>query len=263
MRPEDLTVSGLPRSPLPGGIKVAAVADLLRRAAWDYGAAIRHARELNEAVGEKARRIEELEAQVASLEADIVAREAGTETIGKALLAVARVAEEIAAEAHASAERMTTDAEARATTILEQATAKAEERNRESLALKERLEIELAAARAAFEKQQAASKAELEQEREQLNRDREAMRELLERERTRVEGEAYERAEALLDETRRRSEQLRALLTDSRRRLMALTESALSQLEDFDAKGDCGQEDLLDDLRPPDGGAPRSAVAED
>jgi outer membrane protein TolC len=78
-----------------------------------------------------------------------------------------------------------------------------------------------------------------------------------------VEGEAYERAEALLDETRRRSEQLRALLTDSRRRLIALVDAALSELEDFDAKGGSGQADLLDDLRPPDGGAPRSAVAED
>jgi hypothetical protein len=74
IRPEDLTVSWLPRSSLPGGIKPDAVADLLQRAAWDYREALAQARQLAETLEERARRVEELEAQVASLEADSAAR---------------------------------------------------------------------------------------------------------------------------------------------------------------------------------------------
>src|SRR5919108_2531016 len=110
IRPEDLTVSGLPRSSLPGGIKADAAADLLQRAAWDYRAALTQTRQLSEAVEEQARRIEELEAQIASLEADVATREeSGMEAIGQALLAATHAGEEIAAEARASAERITTE----------------------------------------------------------------------------------------------------------------------------------------------------------
>lgn len=225
IRPEDLTVSGLPRSPLPGGLKVDATADLLQRAAFDYRAVLTQARQLGETAAEQGRRIAELEAQIASLESDVVTREdQGTDAIGKALLAATRAGEEIAAEARVSAERITTEAEAHAAAILEQATKAAEERERESLAAREKLEIE---------------------------------RELLERERTQALAEAQERAETILADARRDAaqlqsygEQLRSLLTDSRSRFVELAESALSQLETFDTKSRFRDSDLLDGLRP-------------
>jgi cell division septum initiation protein DivIVA len=66
IRPEELTISDLPRSALPGGINAAAAADLLQRAARDYGEALAQTVRLAETVREQTRRIEELEAQVAS-----------------------------------------------------------------------------------------------------------------------------------------------------------------------------------------------------
>jgi cell division septum initiation protein DivIVA len=237
IRPEDLTVSGLPRSALPGGLKTDAAADLLERAAFDYRTVLTQAQQLGETARQQALRIEELEAQIASLESDVAARGEGTEAIGKALLAATRAGEEIAAEARVSAERITTEAEAHAAALLEQATKAAEERERESIAAREKLGIE---------------------------------RELLDRERTRVLGEAQERAETILADARRDAEQLqayrerlRSLLTDSRNRLVELAESALSQLEEFDAKGGFRRPDLLDDLRPPDGEPPSQQAKPD
>ena len=76
MRPEELTITGLPRSPLPGGIKADAAADLLTRAASDLRSALE--------------RVQELEARVASLEAEA---EAATRRdpyeLGKSVLATA------------------------------------------------------------------------------------------------------------------------------------------------------------------------------
>jgi chromosome segregation ATPase len=89
IRPEDLTISGLPRSSLPGGIKVSAAADFLERAAWDYRTALGQAQQLAKTVGEQARRIKELEAQIASLEADVAARRDPDE-LARRLLASAR-----------------------------------------------------------------------------------------------------------------------------------------------------------------------------
>ena len=60
MRPEELTISGLARTPLPGGIKTEAAAELLKRAAYDLRSAQAW--------------IAHLEAKVASLEADASAR---------------------------------------------------------------------------------------------------------------------------------------------------------------------------------------------
>jgi cell division septum initiation protein DivIVA len=271
IRPEDLTVSGLPRSSLPGGIKADAAADLLQRAAWDYSTVLRQARELSEAVNEQARRIEELETQIASLEADVATRSGpDTAEIGKALLAATRAGEEIAAEARLSAEQITTDAEARAAAILEQATTAAAEHERASVEARERLEIELAAARAAAEQELAAGRAELERERERLERDQEASQALLERERTQVLGEAQKQAEGIIADAQREieqlesyREQLRSLLTDSPRRFVELAESALRQLDGVDARGGPGDADLLDELRPPDGKPSSPAAAGD
>jgi cell division septum initiation protein DivIVA len=103
LRPEDLTISGLPRSPLPGGIKADAVADLVQQAASD----LRSARA----------RIEQLEAKVASLEADASARKDPYE-LGKAVLASAhRMADEQRETARHESELVLKKAEGRAVRI--------------------------------------------------------------------------------------------------------------------------------------------------
>ncbi|HEU5477033.1 MAG TPA: DivIVA domain-containing protein [Gaiellaceae bacterium] len=150
---------------------------------------------------------------------------AGMEAIGKALLAATRAGEEIAAEAHVSAERIRTEAETRAAAVLEQATAAAQERERESAA--RRLELE--------------------------------------RERTQVLRQAQEEADGILadarqevEELQRYGEQLRSLVLDSRRRFVELAESALRHLEGVGADGGSQHGDLLDELRPA-GGEPSAA----
>jgi cell division septum initiation protein DivIVA len=103
MRPEDLTISGLPRSPLPGGIKADAVADLVKRASAD----LRSARA----------RIEQLEAKVASLQADLSARKDPYE-LGKAVLASAhQMADEQREAARQESELVLKKAEGRAVRI--------------------------------------------------------------------------------------------------------------------------------------------------
>ena len=115
--PEDLTVSALPRSSLPGGIKTDAAADLLKRVAWDYGQALMQIRRLAETVEQQGRHIEELEAHVASLEAGAGARKSPDET-GRALLEAAqRTARERREEARREAELLLKKAARRAESI--------------------------------------------------------------------------------------------------------------------------------------------------
>lgn len=103
MRPEELTISGLPRSPLPGGIKADAAAELLKRAADDLRAAQAW--------------IAHLEAKVASLEADASARKDPYE-LGKAVLASAhRLADEQRETARHESELVLKKAEGRAVRI--------------------------------------------------------------------------------------------------------------------------------------------------
>jgi cell division septum initiation protein DivIVA len=66
IQPEDLSISALPRSPLPGGIKPQAATDLLERVASDYRDALAEAERLSATITEQARRIKELEAQIVS-----------------------------------------------------------------------------------------------------------------------------------------------------------------------------------------------------
>lgn len=96
-------MSGLPRSPLPGGIKADAVAELVKQAAWDLRSA--HAQ------------IQQLEAKVASLEADASARKDPYE-LGKAVLASAhRMADEQRETARQESELALKKAEGRAVRI--------------------------------------------------------------------------------------------------------------------------------------------------
>jgi cell division septum initiation protein DivIVA len=103
MRPEDLTISGLPRSSLPGGVKADAAADLLERAASAYRAALA--------------RIEELEAQVSSLKAEAASRKDPFE-LGRSMLESAhRKAQEHREDARRESELLLKKAERRATRI--------------------------------------------------------------------------------------------------------------------------------------------------
>lgn len=117
IRPEELTVSALPRSPLPGGIKTDAAAQLLQRAARDYRDAVAEIRRLDQIAEKRARRIEELEVQVASLEADATARK-NPDELGRAFLEAAqRTAHERREDARREAELLLKKAARRAETI--------------------------------------------------------------------------------------------------------------------------------------------------
>jgi cell division septum initiation protein DivIVA len=117
IRPEELTVSALPRSPLPGGIKTDAAAQLLQRAARDYRDAVAEIRRLDQIVEKQTRRIEELELQVASLEADVTARK-NPDKLGRTLLEAAqRTARERREDARREAELLLKKAARRAETI--------------------------------------------------------------------------------------------------------------------------------------------------
>jgi cell division septum initiation protein DivIVA len=67
MRPEELSLAGLPRTPL-GGVRADATDELLRRAAWDYREVLAENERLAQTVEELSRRVEELEAKVSSPE---------------------------------------------------------------------------------------------------------------------------------------------------------------------------------------------------
>ena len=117
IRPEDLTVAGLPKSPLPGGIKTDAAEDLLQRAAWDYRAVLGQTRQLAETVEEQILRIEELEVQVASLEAAASARKDPDEIAHRLLASAHRSAREELEEARRESELLLKKAERRAEKI--------------------------------------------------------------------------------------------------------------------------------------------------
>jgi hypothetical protein len=117
IRPEDLTVSGLSRSPLPGGIKPAAVADLFQRAAWDYREVLAQTRQLAQTAEEQARRIEELEAEIASLGADAVGRKDPDELARRLLASTHRMALEQREQARRESELVLKKAERRAERI--------------------------------------------------------------------------------------------------------------------------------------------------
>lgn len=88
MRPEDLTLSGLPRSPF-GGVKADAVAELLKRVASDYRDVLGRNKQLAQQVeGLKLVR-QALEAQVASLEVTAAERK-DQEELTRTLLASAQ-----------------------------------------------------------------------------------------------------------------------------------------------------------------------------
>jgi len=100
LRPEDLNLSALPRSPL-GHLKTDAVENLLQRAAWDYRETLADNQRLKRSVEGLAARVEELTAQTASLE-EAVARRKDPDQLARSLLASAQ---RTAREARESARR--------------------------------------------------------------------------------------------------------------------------------------------------------------
>lgn len=88
LRPEDLTLSALPRTPL-GHLKTDSVGELLQHAAWDYREALAESQRLTKSVEDLGRRVEELMAQVASLE-EAAARRKSPDELARSLLASAQ-----------------------------------------------------------------------------------------------------------------------------------------------------------------------------
>jgi len=88
LRPEDLDLSALPRTPF-GHLKAAAVADLLQRGAWDYREALAQNQRLASQVRALTDRVEQLMAQVNSLE-QAAARRKDPDELARTLLASAQ-----------------------------------------------------------------------------------------------------------------------------------------------------------------------------
>jgi DNA repair exonuclease SbcCD ATPase subunit len=88
LRPEDLNISALPRSPL-GHLKTEAVEELLRRAAWDYREALAQNQQLSTKVEHLTQRVDELTAEIGSLEQAATKRK-NPDELARALLAAAQ-----------------------------------------------------------------------------------------------------------------------------------------------------------------------------
>jgi cell division septum initiation protein DivIVA len=88
LRPDDLSVSALPRSPL-GHLKTEAVEELLQRAAWDYREALGRNQQLTNQVEHLTQRVDELMAEIASLE-EAATKRKNPDELALALLAAAQ-----------------------------------------------------------------------------------------------------------------------------------------------------------------------------
>lgn len=116
LRPDDLSVSALPRSPL-GHLKTEAVDELLQRAAWDYREALAQNQRLTKKVEHLTGRIDDLMAHIRSLE-EVVARRKNPDELARALLTSAqRAAREERNSAREDAESALRKARKRAESI--------------------------------------------------------------------------------------------------------------------------------------------------
>lgn len=88
LRPDDLSVSSLPRSPL-GHLKTEAVEELLQRAAWDYREVLGQNHQLTIQVDQLTRRLDGLTAEIGSLE-EAATKRKNTDELARALLASAQ-----------------------------------------------------------------------------------------------------------------------------------------------------------------------------
>ena len=88
LRPEDLNISALPRSPL-GHLKTEAVEELLQRAAWDYREVLAQNHQLSTKVEQLTQRVDELTGEIGSLE-EAAAKRKNPDELARALLAAAQ-----------------------------------------------------------------------------------------------------------------------------------------------------------------------------
>jgi hypothetical protein len=88
LRPDDLSVSALPRSPL-GHLRTEAVEELLQRAAWGYREALGQNQQLTNKVEQLTQRVNELMAEIRSLE-EAATKRKNPDELARALLASAQ-----------------------------------------------------------------------------------------------------------------------------------------------------------------------------
>jgi len=125
IQPEDLNPSGLPRSTF-GGVKEEAVADLLKRTAWDYREALARKKQLEAEVEQLTRRAEELEEQLAATQAKAAERRDPDELLLTVLGSAQRAAREQREEARREAELLLRKARVRARRIEDDAVRRAD-----------------------------------------------------------------------------------------------------------------------------------------
>lgn len=127
LRPDDLSVSALPRSPL-GHLKTEAVEELLQRAAWDYREALGQNQQLRHKVEHLTQRVDELMAAIDSLE-KVAAKQKNPDELARALLATAqRAAHAERDAARQEAESTLKKARSRAESIEKDVARRAEQR---------------------------------------------------------------------------------------------------------------------------------------
>jgi cell division septum initiation protein DivIVA len=143
LRPEDLDIATLPRSPL-GNLKPQPVADLLKRAAWDFREALGQNQKLSSRVEELTARVDELTAKIASLEEAASRRKDSDELAGTLLASAQRTAREAREGARQECELMLKKAAQRAQRLEADSIRRAEHRLSE-LAKVEALREEVAA----------------------------------------------------------------------------------------------------------------------
>jgi cell division initiation protein len=233
IRPEDLNLSALPRSPL-GHLKADAVGDLLQRAAWDYREALAQNQRLARTVEELTKRVEELTAQIASLEV-AAARHKDPDELARTLLASAqRAAREERESARREAELVLKKAARRAKRVEEDARRHEEDRVTELVS--ERTSLEVAAAREHFDRELRAARSAHAKKYESARAEAEAELADARKEMARLENEAA---------------RLGFLVEETKRRVVEVAQGTLDELERLSAATTGGAEaGLLGDLRP-------------
>jgi DNA repair exonuclease SbcCD ATPase subunit len=88
LRPDDLSISAIPRSPL-GHLKTEAVEELLQRAAWNLREVLGQNQQLTKKVEHLTQRLDELTAQIGSLE-EAATKRKNPDELARALLASAQ-----------------------------------------------------------------------------------------------------------------------------------------------------------------------------
>jgi cell division septum initiation protein DivIVA len=125
LRPEEISLDALPRV-RRDGVDPAAAQELLRRAAWDLMEALAANAKLAGTVAELRQRSQELEAQIAELEAAAARRRDPDDLVRSLLASTQRTVQEQRGAARQEAELLLKKAQARAAVIEREARSRAE-----------------------------------------------------------------------------------------------------------------------------------------